>query len=78
MKFTNFEITENFIPFRRNIAFLECEECSIILLIAELDFIENKKMCGYPFRYGFFEISEKDFNLIASKMLINEKQRQYI
>ena len=68
-----FQMSENFIPFRRNIRFYACEECSIIPLIAELDFIENKKMWGYPFRYGFFEINKKDYNLIASKMITNEK-----
>lgn len=67
-----FQMSENFIAFRRNIAYLEFEEYSIIPLINELDFIENKKMWGYPFRYGFFEISEKDFHLIASKMITNE------
>jgi predicted RNA-binding protein len=72
----SFQMTESFIPFRRNIRFYECDECSIIPLINELGFIENKKMWGYPFRYGFFEISEKDFSLIASKMIINETERQ--
>ncbi|MCP1251244.1 EVE domain-containing protein [Elizabethkingia miricola] len=68
-----FQMSENFIPFRRNIRFYECKEYSIVPLIAELDFIENKKMWGYPFRYGFFEINKKDYNLIASKMIMNEK-----
>lgn len=65
----SFQMTETFIPFRRNIEFYDCKECSIAPLIDQLDFIENKKFWGYPFRYGHFEISEKDFNLIASKML---------
>ncbi|WP_160138757.1 EVE domain-containing protein [Chryseobacterium sp. c4a] len=64
----SFQMTETFIPFRRNVEFYDCKKCSIIPLIEELDFIENKKFWGYPFRYGHFEISEKDFNLIASKM----------
>lgn len=64
----SFQMTETFIPFRRNIEFYDCKECSIIPLIDQLDFIENKKFWGYPFRYGHFEISEKDFKLIASKM----------
>lgn len=64
----SFQMTETFIPFRRTIEFYDCKECSIIPLIDQLDFIENKKFWGYPFRYGHFEISEKDFKLIASKM----------
>ncbi|BAP30924.1 uncharacterized protein CHSO_1887 [Chryseobacterium sp. StRB126] len=65
----SFQMTETFNPFRRDIEFYDCKECSIIPLIGQLDFIENKKFWGYPFRYGHFEISEKDFNLIASKMI---------
>lgn len=64
----SFPMTETFIPFRRNIEFYDCKDCSIIPLIDQLDFIENKKFWGYAFRYGHFEISEKDFKLIASKM----------
>ncbi len=63
-----FEMTENFKPFRRSIEFLESEEVSILPLISDLEFILNKKSWGYPFRFGFFEINENDFNLIASKM----------
>jgi predicted RNA-binding protein len=67
-----FQMSENFIPYRRNIDFLECVESPIIPLINDLEFISNKKSWGYPFRFGFFEVKEHDFNLIASKMLQNE------
>ncbi len=67
-----FQMSENFIPYRRNIDFLECVESPIIPLINNLEFISNKKSWGYPFRFGFFEVKEHDFNLIASKMLRNE------
>ncbi len=73
-----FSMSENFKPFRRNIDFFECRESSIIPLINNLEFISNKKSWGFPFRFGFFEINEKDFNLITSKMLQNEISRQYI
>jgi predicted RNA-binding protein len=65
-----FQMTENFVPFRRNIQFMECNEVSILPLIEDLEFIPNKKSWGYPFRYGFFEISENDFNFITSKMIV--------
>lgn len=65
----SFQMTENFVPFRRNIQFIECNEVSIIPLIENLEFIPNKKSWGYPFRYGFFEINENDFNFITSKMI---------
>jgi hypothetical protein len=65
-----FQMTENFVPFRRNIQFMECNQVSILPLIEDLEFIPNKKSWGYPFRYGFFEISENDFNFITSKMIV--------
>ncbi|HEU4791239.1 MAG TPA: EVE domain-containing protein [Flavobacterium sp.] len=64
-----FQMTETFKPFRRNIEFSECIETSIIPLIDSLEFIPNKKSWGYPFRFGFFEINENDFNFITSRML---------
>lgn len=64
-----FQMSENFIPHRKNIAFFESKEVSILPLINDLDFIENKKSWGYPFRWGFFEIKEKDFNLISKEMI---------
>lgn len=68
-----FQMTADFIPFRRNIKFYECKETSILPLINDLTFILNKKSWGFPFRFGFFEISETDFKLISLNMLENEK-----
>lgn len=73
-----FQMTENFIPFRRNINFVKCNETSIIPLIDGLEFIRDKKSWGYPFRFGFFEINTADFKLITSKMLENEITGQYV
>lgn len=70
-----FEMNENFKPFRRSVEFLDCEEAPIVPLINDLEFIPNKKSWGYPFRFGFFEIKENDFNLITSKMVRNEISR---
>lgn len=64
-----FQMTDLFIPYRRNIKFYECNEISILPLINELGFIQNKKSWGYPFRFGFFEISKKDFNLVSNQLL---------
>lgn len=70
-----FQMSPDFCPFRRNIAFADCREVSILPLIEDLTFIENKKSWGYPFRFGFFEIPANDFNFIASKMGLHETQR---
>lgn len=66
-------VSESFCPSRRNIAFLPANEVSILPLINQLHFIQNKKSWGYPFRFGFFEIQQEDFDLISSKMLNNEQ-----
>lgn len=64
-----FKMTEEFIPFRRNIKFYDCRETPILPLIDKLDFIRNKNRWGYAFRFGFLEIGEHDFNLITATML---------
>lgn len=62
-----------FQPYRRNINFYDCEEAEIRPLIEDLDFIPNKQKWGYPFRWGFFEISESDFKTIATQMHLHEQ-----
>ncbi len=63
------QVSEDFCPSRRNIEFMPSEDVSILPLINELNFIQNKKSWGYTFRFGFFEIQQQDFDLISSKML---------
>lgn len=65
-----FDMGNDFIPFRRNINFISCRETSIHPLIPHLTFIKNKKRWGYPFRFGHLEINEKDFKLISEKMIV--------
>lgn len=64
-----FRVSEDFCPSRRRIDFMPGRDISILPLIDDLEFIKNKTSWGYPFRFGFFEINQNDFNLIASKML---------
>jgi predicted RNA-binding protein len=64
-----FQVSDDFCPSRRNIEFLPCEDTSILPLIDDLEFIQNKKSWGYPFRFGFFEINKHDFELISTQML---------
>lgn len=64
-----FQMTADFCPFRRNMTFFEHQDISILPLINDLQFIQNKKSWGYPFRFGFFEINQHDFYLISSQML---------
>ncbi|MGC1879224.1 MAG: EVE domain-containing protein [Rhabdochlamydiaceae bacterium] len=63
-----FEMSENFIPWRRNVTFLKSKQVPIEPLLEELSFIKDKKKWGFPFRRGSFEIPYKDFELIAKRM----------
>lgn len=63
-------VSEDFCPSRRDVEFLKSNDISILGLIGNLDFIQNKKNWGYPFRSGFFEISQRDFDLISTQMLL--------
>ena len=63
------QMTPDFCPSRRKIDFFESKNISILPLINSLDFIKNKKSWGYPFRFGFLEINQNDFDLISSQML---------
>lgn len=65
------EMSHDFKPFRRNINYNPCTELDIVPLIPQLQFIENKKQWGYPFRYGFFEINAQDFELLSGLMMSN-------
>ncbi len=64
-----FDMGNGFVPFRRNIEFKKCKEVSILPLIDKLEIIKDKKHWGYPFRFGFLEISEKDFKVISELMI---------
>ncbi|WP_316831973.1 EVE domain-containing protein [Pedobacter aquatilis] len=68
------QVAPDFCPSRRNVEFRQTNDVSILPLINDLDFIKNKKSWGYPFRFGFFEINQHDFELIASQML----KHQYV
>jgi predicted RNA-binding protein len=63
------KMSDDFIPWRRNIRFYRSTETLIAPLVDELDFIANKKSWGYPFRFGFLEIPEQDFERIKKLMI---------
>ena len=68
-----FEMSPDFIPWRRNVTFLKSKKAPIEPLLEKLKFIKDKKKWGFPFRRGSFEISHTDFELIAKSMgIFNE------
>ena len=65
------EMTPSFHPWRRNVAFIDCEEAPIEPLVPMLAFIPDKQRWGFPLRRGLLEISSEDFHLITSTMGID-------
>ncbi|MBJ7310373.1 EVE domain-containing protein [Rugamonas sp. CCM 8940] len=63
------EMTPDFHPFRRDVAYQACDEAPIHPLLQELEFTRGRSSWGYSFRMGHFEVSEADFMLIAKAML---------
>lgn len=61
-------MSDDFISWRRDVVFELAQDVPIEPLIDELAFIKNKSHWGFPFRRGCFEISGKDFQLIAKNM----------
>jgi hypothetical protein len=69
------KMSDDFIPWRQDVDFLEGKEVEIMPLIEKLSFIKNKKQWGFIFRFGLFSIPFDDFKLIASRMGININER---
>lgn len=65
----SFEMFPGFVPFRRDIQFLEAAQVPIRPLLHKLSFIQDKNRWGYSFRFGHLEIPKADFDLIAAAML---------
>ncbi|MBP6870304.1 EVE domain-containing protein [Candidatus Babeliales bacterium] len=66
-----FEMSPDFIPWRRDVQFMQAHDAAIEPLINQLTFIENKIYWGFKFRFGLFEIKHHDFLLIAQNMGMN-------
>lgn len=64
----SYDMGNGFIPYRRDIKYISAEPTKIKPLIDKLQFVTDKKQWGYKFRFGVFEISEADFQLIANNM----------
>jgi len=60
-----FAMSEDFVPLRRDVAFLPVTPALIRPLIEHLDFIPDKRRWGYAFRFGHLEIGVEDFTRIT-------------
>src|SRR3990167_1308651 len=64
------QMSPDFSPWRRDIAYQVTTDVAIEPLIPLLSFIKNKSSWGYVFRFGLFAIPATDFKLIAAQMLL--------
>ncbi|CUI16129.1 conserved hypothetical protein [Candidatus Protochlamydia naegleriophila] len=64
----SFQMSETFIPWRRDVTFYAANEVAFEPLIEELSFIQDKRRWGFPFRRGCFKIPASDFKFIAAQM----------
>jgi hypothetical protein len=64
-----YEMFPGFVPFRRDIRFLDAEDVPIRPLLGHLSFIKDKSRWGSAFRFGYLKIPKMDFELIAEHML---------
>ncbi len=68
-----FAMSNDFIPWRRDVCFFDAKQVSIEPLLDVLTFIKDKKKWGFPFRRGCFEIARDDFHVIAGAMGIGDE-----
>jgi hypothetical protein len=62
------DMGSGFVPFRRDVAYVPAREVSILPLLDDLEFVEDRRRWGYQFRFGLFRVSEHDMALIAAAM----------
>ena len=66
-----FDMGGGFVPFRRDVAYLPAQEVSILPLLDQFEFVEDRSRWGYKFRFGLFKIGEGDLRLIARAMRVD-------
>lgn len=62
------DVSSDFRPWRRNVRFDPVAETPIRPLLDRLEFIEDPARWGFKFRFGVFEISEHDFDVLRAAM----------
>lgn len=63
-----FDMGGGFVPFRRDVRWLDGRETPIQPLLDRLDFSAGVRNWGYPFRFGLFTVTDRDLGTIAAAM----------
>lgn len=66
-----------FVPFRRNVRYLDAVETPIAPLLDAFEFVEDRSRWGYKFRLGLFSISDHDMALIVKAMQVDMDLLQF-
>ena len=66
-----FDMGGGFVPFRRDVAYIAAQEVSILPLLDQFEFVEDRSRWGYKFRFGLFKIGDADMRLIARAMRVD-------
>lgn len=69
----SFQISPDFVPFRRNVAFVQAQPAPIEPLLSYLSFSAGKANWGYTLRFGILELTAQDFQLIARAMQVDAR-----
>jgi hypothetical protein len=62
------DMGNGFVPWRRDVRYAPAREAPILPLIGQFDFVDDPKHWGGKFRFGLFEVNDRDFGLIAAAM----------
>jgi hypothetical protein len=54
--------------FAVTLVYVPVQEASILPLLDQFEFVEDRQRWGYKFRFGLFEVSDHDMRLIALAM----------
>jgi hypothetical protein len=65
-----FDMGGGFVPFRKDVHYLQAREAPIAPLLDDFEFVEDRQRWGYKFRFGLFKVSDHDMRLIAKAMQV--------
>lgn len=71
------DMGNGFIPYRLDVDYIPAHETPIQSLLDKLSFTKDKTNWGYSFRFGHFEITRDDFQIIIHSMGINSVTSKY-
>lgn len=69
----SFDMGGGFCPFRRDVTWASAQETPIRPLLEHLEFSAGQRNWGYQLRFGLFEISDHDWQIIAAAMGVNHQ-----